>query len=367
MAEDTEKEGQESLPDPATETDEKQPSTESSGGTEQTSKGDDTEPKTFEDAARQAFEESTAASSSSDEEEDGKKSDPKLGPDEKEKGEEGEEEEQTDGEKKTAEGEEEDETEDKGPVPYERFHEKIAQIEERDTRIKELEPMANNYQSIANFLMANKVTPEEFNQGMSILAAMKTDPGKAKELLQPFLSALNVFDGSQLPKDLQGEVDEGTLSPARAKEIAQLRAQRSFGEAKVQTSVQDLEKERISTFKNQSTEVLSTWISTKKGNDPDFQPKKNGDADGKYELWLLKMSEKMGSVKQPSDIPKLCEAAYREVSNTISRWIPKPSSRKALSSTRSSGNDKKAETMEDVVADIANRYGISTSADRLRT
>lgn len=140
------------------------------------------------------------------------------------------------GDAKPKEGEAKPEGEEDADVPANvKSHPKYRQmsddlrVEKRANRINKeaiakLEPQAKVGENLTTFINSYGFTQDEFQRGLSIMAATKGDPRKAYELLAPIVDDLKARVGLVLPADLQKEVDAGTITPERAQEVSRARA-----------------------------------------------------------------------------------------------------------------------------------------------
>jgi len=262
------------------------------------------------------------------------------------------EEEKTEGEK---------EVNDKGPVPYERFQEKVKKAQEFETKVKEYEPLVQAHKSIVEYCQTNQISEEQFQQGMEMLKLVNTDPIAAKKALEPIWNQLNSLSGDSLPEDLASEVREGLISESRAKELARFRGQSKVSEAKVKLSNQEFNQQRQAQFVQQIESSVSAWSNAKQKNDPDFKPKTAANAtDGKFEFVADRFYKLMASTppKNGADAIRLVEQAYADVSKAFTAMKPKVNiSSKGLSSTKSSSNSQKEpKSIADVVANVLAKH-----------
>lgn len=241
-----------------------------------------------------------------------------------------------------------------------RWKEVVQQNQDYTRRLTELEPLANRQRYHENFMNEMGISPEEFVNGMNILAAVKTDPAKARELLAPIWNQLSEFDGSVIPQDLRQRVAEGEMSEQAAKELAQLRVEKKLQEhnARVSTTTQ---AQRTAKAK---ANALASWDHAKRKLDPDFHPKKAQDApDGLWEITAAKLTYLM-TVDYP-DTPEKAISHMEKAYNEAKRLVvalrgPLPKTRLAPNSRRSIGSVPKGapKTIRDVVRQVASQHGI---------
>lgn len=260
---------------------------------------------------------------SSPEKKDEEKSGLESKQDEKEASKEEVKEEASTEEAKEVEGEKKHET----AVPYERF-------EEVNRKVKEYEEPATRMRTIEEFCAKHSITPEGFQTALDFMAVVSTDPKKARQMLSPIIEQLDVLTGEGLPADLRQEVEDGSISPARAKELAQLRLKSQGLEQTTKKTSEQVQQERHSTL----VRALNTWDASKQQLHPEFKPKKNGAPDGIYEQFQKNFSYSWDrtAVKSPEDAIALAEKVLSETLGFVKQFQPAPKAQKVLKSTGSS-------------------------------
>lgn len=246
---------------------------------------------------------------------------------------------EADGEKKTEEA-----------VPYDRF-------KEVNERAKQYEPLAVAQSQLQDYCIQNNITPTEFQEALSILALKKQNPAEAAKRLLSMAETIEVSNGSKLPADLQQEVADGTLSEARAKELARLRIEKN---AVVQTSQQTIEQQQQRYVAEMSNGLIN-WAATKAKTDTSFKPKANDKAaDGKFEDFVARFhyrsSQKMPQSMQ--DVINLAEQAYEDVNAMARRYMPKAAKKKVLTNSSVATTITSPKSMDDVVENFAREKGI---------
>lgn len=292
-----------------------------------------------------------------------KKSDSENEPDKAKKPEDKTEEEKAEG---VDDGKEKVVEEEKGPIPYERFQELVSERDNIKREYESAQPKITNYDNIVKHCAQHNITPEQFHEVMNVQALLNTDPAKALEKLLPIVEQLQQFTGMKVPADLQKEVDDGTISLERAKEIASLRAKSTFGEKKNLFDRQAQERVQWESYQKEVKNSMATWESTKRGSDPDYKPKaKEGDLDGKWELTrdkflaMLNQVDERGQpvypVRTAQEGVELMERAYKQVSEFFTKRFngSKTVTKKVISSNGSPGNvGKKTIEQADSLAEV---------------
>lgn len=231
------------------------------------------------------------------------------------------------------------ETEDKGPVPYERFQEVIAEKNEATEWRKQAEPLVQAYQGIASHLQQNGVSPEEFHYWMEVAALAKSDPAKAMEKLNPQIQLLQSSTGDVLSPELQAAVDAGEITLDWAKKMAKAQGQSKFVEKQATLSKEQLEAQQQRQYEQQIHNTLTNWLTSKQATDPDLKPAGQNEPDGKLELWRNKLTAmwQSGAIKDasPQGLIQAAEQALQAVNGTLGRFKPKVNGQTHVRSSQS--------------------------------
>jgi hypothetical protein len=258
--------------------------------------------------------------------------------------------------------------EEKGPIPYERFQEVVQERNEIKKTIEQLEPMAESHKKVLEFCQNNDISNDDFVQAMEFTALMKRDPQAFWEKFKPVVEGLGVLSGDKLPEDLAKDVEDGVMPMERAKELAQLRAQRLHqGKVSELTQKQAVERQQQA-FIQSVHQAWSEWDASKRKTTPDFKPGGNG-------LWEL-VNDRMTAlatatgpngqpvrpIRSPADAVKLAEEAYSFVMGTAKKIVPLAGARRALSSagssTRQTPSAEDAPTFEEAMQTKARELGV---------
>jgi len=320
----------------------------------------DTAPKTMAEAIKQSFDKSKAEASQATDEAKPEGSDVQKVDKTDKAGEKkvGDKEESTDGEKTT------DKVEDKGPVPLERFQEVVKARQEIERTLEEVKPLADQHRKNVEYCQQAGITPEQYREALEVQALINSNPAEALKRLSAVVDALQGVTGGKLPADLQGEVDAGDLPLARAKEIAQLRAQQQHGQRYAQAAQRSVQQQQAQRTQEMLLNSAQTWEAEKRKTDPDYRPRKDkSEPLGKFEmtqacfLQKLHAQDERGQFVNPATTPAqmtaLLEEAYQEVNATFRAQRPKPPAKSALTHKNSSTNPPKsyeqAKTLKEAV------------------
>lgn len=205
---------------------------------------------------------------------------------------------------------------------HERFQEIVKQRKDAQDSLAAAQPYLQKAKVIDDFMAANGITPQQFKDIMEIQALLNSNPMEAKKRLQPVLEYLGKFEGMELPQDLQAEVDAGTLSLERARQIVSLTTQKSFVEERSQRTAQQQRNDSL-------FNTMNMWEGQVMKNDPDYPRKQRAVVDRFMALGAMQCTTAEQAVA-------LANQAYQEVNNWLGAWVPKPAPTKNLSTNGAS-------------------------------
>lgn len=199
----------------------------------------------------------------------------------------------------------------------------LGDIKARDEQIAAFQPRAESYDRLVGFVNDAGLTKDEVNQGFDVMKAMKQDPFKALEILQPYYEALLQATGTVLPADLQEKVKGGYMSEADARETARLRAQTSHqsqaSQARSEQERRNAATEQQRAHGEQLSKAFSTWESEKAASDPDWKAKSKFVARELNALWA------QGQVpKSVEDARKQADEVLKQVEKDLQVFRPAP-------------------------------------------
>lgn len=231
-----------------------------------------------------------------------------------------------------------DEAED-AKLPFHKHPRFQKVIHERSTFKKELEtlkPDAEEWRAVKTFMDTNALTPDEVAKGFQIMAAMKNDPIRARDMLASYWGKLEEFAGAKLPEDLKEKVDQGEVDEAVASELARrrneadfLRAQQYMAEQrKAEASLAEQQAQHQSMMRS----TVIDWENGIKTRDADYSVKQP------FLLDKVRAAMAQTPPQTPQDAVALVEQAYREVNDSLKRFVPNRPAANTLKSETSSAN-----------------------------
>ncbi len=201
-----------------------------------------------------------------------------------------------------------------------RFQEVIKERSTFKQKSEELTPFAERAKSIDSYCQKHGISGEEFNSVMELTALTHVNPAEALKALRTYVETLEVSLGNKLPSDLQKEVDDGTLSVERAKELTNARIKNQGLEHTSKRSEAQIAQERQAAI----TTAVNSWDSQKRSSDAAY--------DKKYPLIEKSFIAlcTMTPPRNPQEAIVLAEKAYADVNTALGSFTPKPPQRKVL-------------------------------------
>ena len=261
---------------------------------------------------------------------------------------------------------EEDENGEK-PEPFHkhpRWQEMVRQRDEFRQRAESLEPKAQEFDKINQFMQDNELSAQEVADGLQVVAMMKNDPIRARDTLAKRMESLDEVSGHKLPADLQTEVESGMISEDRARELARLRNETRIADEKrqkteqksqeqLQREQQDRQREQAQQVIQQQRTAIQDWESKLKAKDPDY---------GRIQSFVAKELRFQVQNNPPRNVDeavKLAEQAYKDVKGQFKKAMPeRPEVRRSPASDQSSASsatDQQPASFMDAINKAANQ------------
>lgn len=151
-------------------------------------------------------------------------------------------------------------------------------IRELISENKTLTSNAQNFEALSNWTRQSGLDQQEFVTGLEIMKAMKNDPAKAWEMLQPHLTGLQEFIGLKLPDDIQAKVDTGLIDEETAQELVANRNRAELLSSREQEGRQQTELQQQMQAQTAHVKAIAdgvtTWEKNWEKTDPDYSKKK---------------------------------------------------------------------------------------------
>jgi hypothetical protein len=211
-----------------------------------------------------------------------------------------------------------------------RFQELITEKNQARQQVEQLRPAAQANQALTSFMQQNGIQGQELQRALEYLRLRRIDPAAAFRVIKQDYDSLAMFAGERLPEDIQAEVAAGTLSPERAKEIAQARAQQQHSQFLQGSQQQQQQAQHEELIQG----AVNVWAQNRLSLDPDFKPKAPGQRDGKWELvdMKLKAMRLSNPPRTPQDVLLMTEQAYKEANEFFASFAQRTGTRQRPSS-----------------------------------
>jgi hypothetical protein len=212
------------------------------------------------------------------------------------------------------------------PKTRKRIETLTAEVRDRDTKLAEISPKAENFEKIQRFVDEAGLSKDDVNQGFDVMRNLKNDPLKAYEQLKPIFAQLQQIAGEVLPPDLQTEVDQGRLTEAHARELTLARSRAAVNGQRLErvetTTRAERERQEFEQTVDGVAKAVTAWENSTSKGDPDWKLKQPRI----QELVELEIMRKQRS--QPDYFPTKEEAiemskkALTAVETELKRFAP---------------------------------------------
>ena len=216
-------------------------------------------------------------------------------------------------------------------VPYERFKEVNDKFRSTEAELAALQGRYND---------------PELQAAANMVQLIKNDPTRALAELEPIISHLKQIRGDELPKDLHDAVEEGVLTKAYAKELAQLRLKSTATAAKLQ---QTEAEQHVSSVAS----ALTSWDMAQRQKDSDFTPE---SPKWQFVLKQLNAELKMNPNATSADALAMAETIYADANKIFTApkaTAPRTVLRSNSASKASQPDPHKMSLMDYISANLA--------------
>ena len=219
----------------------------------------------------------------------------------------------------------------------------------------QLAEKAKHYEEISDYMRANGLTNVELAQGFEVMALMKNDPFKAKEVLNSHMSKLAEYTGDILPVDIQEKLDNGFIDSDAAKELASYRARGQLSAKAAEEYNAKAAAEAESQSRQHMYQAVVDWESRVTLKDSEYRNKQALVTDR-----VKAIMQTAGNPKSPEEAVKYVEQAYGEINQRLGSLAGRntPSRMPTSYNSSSSGNSApQPRTLKEAVSWAALRGG----------
>lgn len=240
----------------------------------------------------------------------------------------------------TDEAKKEEEAAKDEKVPFHKHPRWQEMIRERDSFKEE----ATQYRQITSYMSQNQLSTEEVAKGFEIMALMKNDPLRAREMLSQYTRALDEYAGVILPQDLSKKVEEGVIDESAAQELARTRNEALANRARYEQLAQAQQVQYQQASQQAIHGAVSGWEETIKQRDVDYAAKQNLVLD-RARAYLAQ-----GQPRTPQEAVAIVERAYADVNDTLKGFAPRRQPVRTVTSNSSTTNSQPvARTLQEAI------------------
>lgn len=206
------------------------------------------------------------------------------------------------------------------PETRRRFERLLAQRNEARTQLEQVAPELTQHRQLQGYLTEHQLAPDDVNALLGVGAALRKGNYQAfLDGVTPYVMAAQEALGHRVARDLQGQVDDGTLSEDAAREMTRTRhrAQQAEHRLNEQTQVHQTETQHRNVAAVRH--AVEQWETNIRGRDPDYALKSN--AVRRFSQALL---QERGIPQTPEQAVALTQAAYDEATSELRRMRPAP-------------------------------------------
>lgn len=193
--------------------------------------------------------------------------------------------------------------------------------------VEQLQPQANNWSALQNWVEQNGFAEQEFNNLLGIGALVKTNPVRAELVLQGVLDDLRKQNGTDgLPSDIQDKLDRGLVDEETAKELAMTRRLQNSDARANQRFNEQQQQEEVSRQTQQTTVAIQTsianWEKNWRDNDPDYTKLQPLVMDA-----LRAKISVEGKATTPQGAIEQLKQSLETVKENIRKFVPQPTAK----------------------------------------
>lgn len=196
-----------------------------------------------------------------------------------------------------------------------RWQKMVAERNELRGEIETMRPLAERQTAILEYMDRNELTPDEVGQGFAIMAALKSDPAAAWDLMRPYVESVQAHLGNHLPDDLREKVESGLVDEDTARETARLRSERQFQASRAERAAARSTEQRTNAQDVAAAQArvsaVDAWFSAQAA-DPDYaavEPLLTGEILRLQHVWGGQGKD----FSTPDGAVALSKAAYENV------------------------------------------------------
>ena len=206
------------------------------------------------------------------------------------------------------------------PETRKRFERLLSQRNQARRELKSLEPEIQQHRQLQGYLSQNQLATDDVNMLLGIGAALRRGDFQAfLNGVTPYVMTAQEALGLRLPKDLQGQVDQGFITPEAAQEMSRTRFRAGQAEHRLNEQSQLMARQSQEQTLAQVQQAVNGWEEAIRNRDPDYPTK--ATAVRRFAQALL---QERGAPRNASEAVALIQAAYDEATSELARIRPAP-------------------------------------------
>jgi len=206
------------------------------------------------------------------------------------------------------------------PETRKRFERLLSQRNQARRDLQAIEPEIAQHRQLQGYLRANQLAPDEVNTLLGMGASLRRGDYQAFLTgVTPYVMAAQEALGLRIPKDLQGQVDQGLISMEAAAEMGRTRFRAVQAEHRLTEQTEQHVQQTQAQTLAQVQQAVNTWEATTRARDPDYQTK--AVAVKRFAQALL---QERGPPRNATEAVALIQDAYGEATQELARIRPAP-------------------------------------------
>jgi hypothetical protein len=214
------------------------------------------------------------------------------------------------------------------PETRKRFERLLGQRNQARRDLQAIAPELQEHRQLKGYLRQNQLEPEEVNTLLGIGASLRRGEFQAfLNGITPYVVAAQEALGLRIPKDLQGQVDQGLISMDAAAELSRTRYRAGQAEHQLSQQSQQIVQQTQAQTLAQVQTAVNGWEENIRTRDPDYQTK--AVAVRRFAQALL---QERGPPRDATEAVSLIQSAYDEATKELARIRPAPKPTRAVPS-----------------------------------
>lgn len=206
------------------------------------------------------------------------------------------------------------------PETRKRFERLLSQRNQARRELQALQPEITQSRQLQGYLRQNQLATDDVNTLLGIGAALRRGDFQAfLNGVTPFVMTAQEALGLRIPKDLQGQVDQGLISVEAAGEMSRTRFRAGQAEHRLNEQMQTMSRQSQEQVLGQVQTAVNGWEADIRSRDPDYQTK--AVAVRRFAQALL---AERGAPRDAAEAVSLIQAAYDEATSELARIRPAP-------------------------------------------